>query len=39
MIGLLTRPAALFIGITTCVATFISHKQPLQHGTPAVLYF
>lgn len=32
MLGLITRPAAPFIGITTFVAAFIFHKQPLQRG-------
>jgi putative oxidoreductase len=39
MLGFLARPAALFIGITTFVAAFIFHKQPLQQGIPAVIYF
>ncbi|MFA6044077.1 MAG: DoxX family protein [Phycisphaerales bacterium] len=39
MLGLLARPAAFFIAVTTFVAAFIYHKQPLQPGLPAVIYF
>ena len=39
MLGLLARPAAFFIAVTTFVAAFVYHKQPLQQGLPAVIYF
>ncbi|MFO0857476.1 MAG: DoxX family protein [Phycisphaerales bacterium] len=38
MLGLLARPAAFFIAVTTFVAAFVYHKQPLQQGLTAVIY-
>lgn len=38
MLGLFSRPAAFFIAVTTFVAAYVYHKQPLQQGLPAVIY-
>ncbi|MCK6476971.1 MAG: DoxX family protein [Phycisphaerales bacterium] len=39
IVGLLARPAAFFIAVTTFVAAFVYHQQPLQQGLTAVIYF